>query len=144
MVRARNIFNKLQEREGLCEAELMARLAEYTATPLEARRGRRLWNLALEAARLDEVVDQAVRSLEPAVLAKYAFALAQTFNALYHKYPILNEERPESRIWRAAAVSYYRRQLTRALDLMGAKCRRGCSAANIGARRSCRQRRRCR
>jgi arginyl-tRNA synthetase len=115
VVRARNIFNKLQEREGLGEAEVIS-----PATPLEGEEGDDLWNLVLEAGRLDEVVEQAVRSLEPAGLAKYAFALAQLFNALYHKYPVLNEERPEWRIWRAAAISYYKRQLTKALDLMGA------------------------
>ena len=32
---------------------------------------------------------------------------------------ILNEERDDVRRWRAAAVAYYRQQLTRALDLMG-------------------------
>ena len=36
----------------------------------------------LEAARLDEVVEQVIRTLEFSVLAKYAFALAQAFNAL--------------------------------------------------------------
>jgi arginyl-tRNA synthetase len=120
VVRARNIFSKLQEREGLGEAALIARLADTPATPLEGEEGDDLWNLVLEAGRLDEVVEQAVRSLEPAGLAKYAFALAQLFNALYHKYPVLNEERPEFRIWRAAAISYYKRQLTKALELMGA------------------------
>lgn len=120
VVRARNIFNKLQEREGLGEAEVIARLANTPPTPLEGEEGDELWNLVLEAGRLDEVVELAVRSLEPAGLAKYAFALAQSFNALYHKYPVLNEERPEWRIWRAAAISYYKRQLTKALELMGA------------------------
>ncbi len=52
-----------------------------------------LWGLVLEAARLDDVVEQAVRTLELSVLAKYAFGLAQAFNAFYHRYPILNEER---------------------------------------------------
>ena len=66
----------------------------------------------LEAARLDEVVDQAVRTLELSVLAKYAFGLAQAFNGFYHRYPILNEERADARLWRAAAVAYYRAQLT--------------------------------
>ncbi len=65
----------------------------------------------LEAARLDEVVEQAVRTLEFSVLAKYAFGLAQMFNAFYHRYPILNEERDDVRRWRAAAVSYFRTQL---------------------------------
>ena len=57
-----------------------------------------LWALVLEASRLDDVVEQVVRSLEFSVLAKYAFGLAQTFNAFYHRYPILNEEdaRPEA------------------------------------------------
>ena len=78
-----------------------------------------LWGLVLEAARLDEVVEQAVRTLELSVLAKYAFGLAQSFNAFYHRYPILNEERPDVRVWRAATVAFCRNQLTRALDLMG-------------------------
>jgi len=73
----------------------------------------------LEAARLDEVVEQSVRTLELSVLAKYAFGLAQAFNGFYHKYSILNEDREDVRIWRAAAVAYYRRQLTKALELMG-------------------------
>ena len=67
-----------------------------------------LWGLVLEAARLDEVVDQAVRTLELSVVAKYAFGLAQAFNGFYHRYPILNEEREDARLWRAAAVAFYR------------------------------------
>jgi arginyl-tRNA synthetase len=77
----------------------------------------------LEAARLDEVVEQVVRTLEFSVLAKYAFSLAQAFSAYYNLPPsrssILNEERDEVRRWRAAGVLYARNQLTRALDLMG-------------------------
>jgi arginyl-tRNA synthetase len=120
-VRANNIFLKLQDREGLSEQVLLDRLAASPAAPLsDGAEGDELWELVLQSARLDEVVEQAVRTLEPAVVAKYAFTLAQTFNALYHKYPVLNEERAEWRLWRAAVISYYRSQLTRALDLMGA------------------------
>ena len=57
----------------------------------------------LEAARLDEIVDTSVRSLELSVLAKYAFGLAQAFNAFYHRQQILREEREDARLWRAAA-----------------------------------------
>jgi arginyl-tRNA synthetase len=78
-----------------------------------------LWGLVFEAARLDEIVDQAVRTQELSVVAKYAFGLAQTFNGFYHKYSILNEEREDARLWRAAAATYYVTQLTRALNLMG-------------------------
>ncbi|MGQ0734240.1 MAG: arginine--tRNA ligase [Acidobacteriota bacterium] len=120
VVRANNIFAKLRERDGLDEADLLAPLA---STPPDVLNGadddHDLWNLVLEASRLDEVVEQVVRSLEFAVLAKYAFGLAQLFNGFYHKAPILNEERAHVRRWRAAGVAYVRRQMTRTLGLMG-------------------------
>jgi arginyl-tRNA synthetase len=89
------------------------------AGELTGDNGHDLWALVLEASRLDEVVEQVIRSLEFSVLAKYAFSLAQSFNAFYHRSPILKEERDEVRRWRAAVVIYVRNQLTRALDLMG-------------------------
>jgi len=123
VVRANNIFNKLRERYGLDEAGIVAAVSSGRVTPIEpsGEEADDLWGLVLEAARLDEVVDQAVRTLELSVVAKYAFALAQSFNGFYHKYPVLNEERADARLWRAAAVAFYRRQLTRALDLMGCR-----------------------
>jgi arginyl-tRNA synthetase len=121
VVRANNIFAKLEERHGVDERGVLAALAAAPTDVLTAstEEANDLWGLALEAARLDEVVDQAVRTLELSVVAKYAFGLAQAFNAFYHRYQILNEERQDARLWRAAAVLYYRSQLTRALDLMG-------------------------
>jgi arginyl-tRNA synthetase len=120
VVRAQNIFAKLAARDGVTEDALVERLAAVPPAALDpGDDGDALWGLALEAARLDEVVVQAVRTLEPAVVAKYAFGLAQAFNAIYHRFPILNEEREEHRLWRAAVVSAYRRQLTAALALMG-------------------------
>jgi arginyl-tRNA synthetase len=121
VVRANNIFNKLKEREGLDEPAVMAALGSASAEPLTGAidEALDLWALILEAGRLDEIVDQAIRTLELSVVAKYAFGLAQSFNAFYHRYSILNEERADVRIWRAAAVAYYRAQLTRALNLMG-------------------------
>ena len=81
VVRAQNIFAKLAARDGVTEDDLAARLASTPADALEpGDDGDALWGLALEAARLDEVVVQAVRTLEPSVLAKYAFGLAQAFN----------------------------------------------------------------
>ena len=119
-VRANNIFHKLREREGLNDTDVIEALASTPAdTITSSAESDDLWNLVLEAARLDEVVDQAVRTLELSVLAKYAFGLAQAFNGFYHKYPILNEERREVRVWRAGAVAFYRAQLTQALHLMG-------------------------
>jgi arginyl-tRNA synthetase len=120
VVRAKNILAKLQEREGVSEADVLERLASLPAAPVtDGDDADALWALALEASRLDEIVEQAVRTLEPATLAKYTFALAQTFNGFYHRYPILNEPDADLKGWRAAVVAHVRRQLTAALDLMG-------------------------
>ena len=120
VVRAQNIFAKLRERGGLDEAAVFDRLGAISAAELAGEGGSHdLWALILEASRLDEIVEQVVRTLEFSVLAKYAFGLAQMFNAFYHRYPILNEEQADARLWRAAGVAYFRAQLTRALDLMG-------------------------
>ena len=123
IVRINNIFRKLQERDGLDEAALVAPLAQLPAGELTGDNGHELWSLVLEAARLDEIVEQVIATLEFSVLAKYAFGLAQAFNAFYNLHPsrssILNEGRDNVRRWRAAAVIYVRDQLTQALGLMG-------------------------
>jgi arginyl-tRNA synthetase len=127
VVRANNIFHKLKERDGLSLDEIIRALDRSAPDEIVAagdpdRSGpdpQDLWAVVFEAARLDDVVEQVVRSLEFSILAKYAFGLAQTFNAFYHRYSILNEEQPDRKRWRAAGVAYYRAQLTRALDLMG-------------------------
>ena len=123
VVRANNIFNKLKEREGLDEHSLLAALESAPPDIIvgDSEEAHDLWGLVLEAGRLDEVVDQTVRTLELSVLAKFTFGLAQAFNGFYHRYPILNEDRRDVRIWRAAAVAYCRNQLTQALALMGCR-----------------------
>ena len=87
VVRANNIFQKLQERDGLDEAALLD-----VAARRPGRRARRATTAATSSgrscsrpSRLDEVVEQVVRTLEFSVLAKYAFGLAQAFNAFYHR-----------------------------------------------------------
>src|SRR5687767_8716694 len=117
VVRANNIFQKLQERLGLTPDDLLKPLT--SDPPSALNEDAELWDLVLEASRLDDIVEQVVRSLEFAVLAKFGFGLAQKFNAFYHRSQILNEEREDVRRWRAAAVAYYREQLTRVLDLIG-------------------------
>ena len=121
VVRANNIFAKLKEREGVDADAVVAALPSLSPSAISdgSDESHELWGLVLEAARLDEVVDQGVRTLELSVVAKYAFGLAQLFSGFYHSYPVLKEERADVRMWRAAAIAYYRQQLTRALDLMG-------------------------
>jgi arginyl-tRNA synthetase len=119
VVRANNIFAKLKERMNQDEAGVRAAVPSLPPDAIAGADGDELWGLVLEAARLDEVVEQVVRTLEFSVLAKHAFGLAQAFNGFYHKAPIINEERPDVRAWRAAGVAYVRAQLTSALDMMG-------------------------
>ena len=120
VVRANNIFQKLHQRDKLDEAALLETLNDVPTSKLDGTNGsHEVWSLVLDASRLDDVVEQVIRSLEFSVLAKYAFTLAQAFNAFYHRAPILNEERDDVRRWRAAAVIYVRNQLRTALDLMG-------------------------
>ena len=120
VVRAKNIFHKLREREGVDEAAVIAALDGLQVAELAADSDDHgLWALVLEASRLDEIAQQAVRSLEFAGLAKWAFGLAQLFNAFYHRYPVLSEESRDAKLWRAAGVAYFRVQMTRALGLMG-------------------------
>jgi len=118
VVRANNIFHKLREREGLTDADILASLDSAAADELTDAPSD-LWALVLDAARLDEIVEQVVRTLEFSVLAKYAFGLAQLFNAFYHRHQILSEEEIERKRWRAAGVVYFRTQMSRALELMG-------------------------
>jgi arginyl-tRNA synthetase len=120
VVRANNIFHKLRERDGLSEDDLTGALDDTPSEELTGQSGSHdLWALVLEASRVDEVVEQVIRTLEFSVLAKYAFGLAQAFNAYYHRFSILNEEHLPARRWRAAGVRYVRNQLSLTLDLMG-------------------------
>ena len=118
-VRARKILQKLQERHGLDPADIVENLGSMPDAPLSGPDGDELWGLVLEASRLDEVADQAVRTLELSVLAKYAFALAQRFNGFYHSSPVVAETDEATRLWRAAGVAWFEAQMTRALALMG-------------------------
>ena len=97
--------------------------SDCPSTPPDAdrRRTHELWALVLEASRLDDVVEQVVRSLEFAVLAKYRLRAGADVQRVLPESgaSILNEERADVRRWRAAAVVYFRQQLTRVLDLMG-------------------------
>jgi arginyl-tRNA synthetase len=120
VVRANKIVQNLEERLGVSEGALVASLADVPTAELDRGNGsHEVWALVLEAARLDDVVEQVIRTLEFSVLAKWAFSLAQSFSGFYHTAPILKEERDDVRRWRAAAVIYVRLQLARALDLMG-------------------------
>ena len=71
------------------------------------------------AAQLEMAVDQAVASEEPAVLAKYAFRLAQGFSKFYQRHRILNEPDHEQQLSLLYLVHVVSETLTQSLALLG-------------------------
>ena len=78
-----------------------------------------LWSLAFASTALPQVAEQVTRAEEPALLARFAFQLAQKFNAFYHQYPILRESDPTKKTMRLFVVQIFRRQMAAALQLLG-------------------------
>ncbi|HXM80235.1 MAG TPA: DALR anticodon-binding domain-containing protein, partial [Thermoanaerobaculia bacterium] len=78
-----------------------------------------LWSLLLEAASLPEVAERAAESLELSTLARHAFNLAQAFNQFYHRHSILQEPDAAVRNRRIAVARVFRREMARALELLG-------------------------
>ena len=86
---------------------------------IAAGAGDDLWDLALLAGSLDARIDMALGAQEPAFIARYAFEIAQAFNAFYHKHHILSEEDDARRAFLLRLTLLVRDQLVRALDLLG-------------------------
>ncbi len=121
VVRARNIFRKWQESDPNARpAELATHVTPTSAGRfLEPTAGDDLWSLALEAASLPRVVAAALSLQEPALVAKWAFGLAQQFNLFYHKHRILSESDAGRRVFLLLLTALVERQLTQALALLG-------------------------
>lgn len=119
-VRANSIFRKLEERgesleaikAGLQERESVARIFAQAD-------GKDIWALLLMALRLEETVVSAARANEPAILAKYTFNLAKSFNLFYHNHKIIPEPDTTKRSILITVADLVRRSLTTALETMG-------------------------
>jgi arginyl-tRNA synthetase len=119
VVRAQKHLREVAPARGLDEPAVSGELKSASPRELAGEGGSHdLWALILEArARRDRRASRPDAGVLGA--GQYAFGLAQMFNAFYHRYPILNEEQADARIWRAGAVATSAPSLTRALDLMG-------------------------
>lgn len=118
-VRANSIFRKLDDAAVASAATLVASQSADLAAVFAAEGGDDLWSVATLAARLDETIAQAAEQTEPALLAKYTFALAKSFNLFYHRYKILAEEDPARRAILITIADLTRQALTRALAALG-------------------------
>jgi arginyl-tRNA synthetase len=115
IVRAANIFRKA----GTTEEEALSAVAGLDLSGLAGEEGTSLWETWLLAARLTTLIEQAIATAEPAHLARYAFQLAQQFNNFYHRYHILTETDPTRRALLMATAAVARREMVRALGLLG-------------------------
>jgi arginyl-tRNA synthetase len=78
-----------------------------------------LWSLWLTAGKVSYIIEQCIATAEPAYLAKYAFQLAQQFSNFYHRHHILTESDEARKKFLLATAAVVRRELVRALGLMG-------------------------
>jgi len=112
-VRASNIF-----RKGGMDADTF--VGDLSAEDLKRfLAADELWALWLAASKTAYVIDQCIATTEPAYLAKHVFQLAQLFNTFYHRYPILSEDDEARRKFLLATSGVVRRELIRALGVMG-------------------------
>jgi arginyl-tRNA synthetase len=122
VARVNSVFRKLEESginaaESKVERVQPGRIAELLAGP----NGDGLWSLTYLAMRFTDIVRGAVASLEPALLAKWAFQLAQAFHSFYDDPDnrIITEADADRQALLAAITSIVRRQLLAALDVLG-------------------------
>ncbi len=114
LVRAKNIRRRLQQ-EGIA-ADVFAE--DALAVPHELW-SEDLWDLILEVAQTGETVEKATENLELSLIARHALEVAQRFNALYHRHPILQEKDEQVRAARLATVQIFRRGLETLSELLG-------------------------
>jgi len=120
VVRATNIFRK----GGLDPEQLSRDVSSYVTVAdlggfLNGEEANDIWELWLAASKTSYIVDQCIATKEPAYLAKHVFQLAQLFNTFYHRYPILSEADEGRKKFLLATVAVVRRELMRALAVMG-------------------------
>jgi arginyl-tRNA synthetase len=121
VVRARNIFAKLEAEGHRVEALLARARALDLGAFLSGEEGDEAWSLLLLMARSDEVVEQAIRAEDVALAAKHAFAVAQAFHSYYQKpkYSVLHAETEDLRACRTLVVDAFVRQVELLLGLLG-------------------------
>jgi arginyl-tRNA synthetase len=95
--------------------------AEDVAHQFSGETGDYLWSLVYFASRLDDVAQLAASAFEPTHVAKYAFQLADQFNAFYQdkRFRILKEPDAKRKAVLLMVADVVRRRLEQALSLLG-------------------------
>ncbi|MDX6712943.1 MAG: arginyl-tRNA synthetase, partial [Blastocatellia bacterium] len=124
-VRANSIFRKaapdavVTARALLTDIVVDPNRRQKLSDLLHGELGDQIWGLVTLAARLEEQVQVAKSSAEPAYMAKYAFGLAKAFSLFYHRHRILAEEDPVRKAMLLLVADFARNQLTAALSILG-------------------------
>jgi arginyl-tRNA synthetase len=120
VVRANSIFRKLADANIEASDDALKNLpTERLNELLSGEAGDEIWSLVYLATRFSDVVRSAVAALEPAIVAKWAFQLARSYNLYYHNHHILSEPDQNRRALLIAVTTIVRRQLIAALDALG-------------------------
>ena len=119
VVRAANILRKANTTGEQTLHDLIAPGPAVLTSLLSSENDTSIWETWLLASRFSAVVEQAIAAAEPAILARYAFQLAQQFNNFYHRHHVLHETDPTRRTLLLATAAVAGRELTRALAYLG-------------------------
>jgi len=125
VVRVNGILRKGAELDPSVGAENSENMERLKSGVLDVARflsppeGDDLWDIILLAGSLDSRIDFAIAAQEPAILARFAFELAQAFNVFYHKHHILSEKDAEKRAFLLLITALVREQLVTTLGIMG-------------------------
>jgi len=119
VVRATSIFRKAGVDADDCSTSLASLLPGDLAKYLNSEEANEIWELWLASSKTSYIIGQCIATTEPAYLAKHVFQLAQLFNTFYHRYPILSEPDEKRKQFLLATVAVVRRELIRALTVMG-------------------------
>jgi arginyl-tRNA synthetase len=125
VVRVNGILRKGAELDPSVAAEDSENMERLKSGALDVARflnapdGDDLWDIILLAGSLDSRVEFAISAQEPAILARFAFELAQAFNVFYHKHHILSEKDAEKRAFLLSITALVREQLVTTLGVMG-------------------------
>jgi arginyl-tRNA synthetase len=117
-VRANSIFRKLADRGEGNDPSVLSDMDKVSSV-FATEAGADIWSMLVLASRLNETVEAAATQNEPAILAKYTFNLAKSFNLFYHNHKIIAEADPTKRTILTAVADSTRRALTAALATMG-------------------------
>jgi len=119
VVRATSIFRKAGVDADASSAPAANPSADDMRAYLSDANGNEIWELWQASSKTSYVIAQCIATTEPAFLAKHVFQLAQLFNTFYHRHPILSEPDEARKRFLLATVAVVRRELIRALAVMG-------------------------